>query len=419
MWVERNGKTWRVRDEVAGRKVDLATGYPNITAARAAMILLKAEALRGESLVPRGGKTTLNAHVDEWWPGYLRGVKPSTAESERARLDCHILPMLGHLTLDDVDGVLVGEWVSMLTEGNGAWRKGSKRRRTPLAPKSVANCHGLLFVIMKAAVAKRLIRTNPCVGTTLPERVHHEMRFLTDAEITRLMKVVPSYWRPLVLLLLATGMRWGEAIGLRAGRVDLTPARPRLLVVEQLQELAGSGRMVWTTPKSARGRRTVSFRRRTADALAPLVRGKDKADVVFRAPGGGLVRSRVFRRLWVKWTKEAGVEGLRIHDLRHTHASILISAGRPFSAISRRLGHASYAVTDAIYGHIREEADEGILDAIDVALDGVDLDFDDDADTAALVLRRRGERRGNGGRTGPTRVHSNVVSRRSAGVEAA
>lgn len=366
MWVERNGPTWRIRDEVNGRKVDLAMGYPTRDSARAAMVLLKADALRGDSLVPRGGRITLDELVDAWWPSYSRRLKPTAVKSEGDRLDCHIRPLLGHLSLDEVDAAAVQEWVDALSDGRGAFKPGSRRRRQPLAPKSVANTHGLLFVIMRAAVARRLIRVNPCVGTSLPARAHHEMRFLTDPEIGRLLSAVPEHWRPLVLLLLGTGLRWGEAIGLRAGRVDLLAAKPKLMVVEQLQEM--SSEMVWQTPKSERSRRTVSFTRNVALALAPLVVGKRPDEVVFTAPWGGLVRTRNFRRGWLQWTAAAGLGGLRVHDLRHTHAAILISANRPLSAISRRLGHSSIHVTDALYGHIREEADDGILDALDRAL---------------------------------------------------
>jgi site-specific recombinase XerC len=368
MWVEKNGATWRIRDEVAGRKVDIAKGYPNKTAAKDAMVQFRADQLRGDALVPRGARMPLAQFVGEWWPGYERSLKPSALKSERSRLDCHILPMIGHLELGELDSLMVQAWVGKLEEGTGAFRPGSKRRRRPLSPKTIANCHGLLFIIMAAAVRAKLIRSNPCAGTALPERVHHEMRFLTDPEIARLIKATPRHWRPLVILLVATGLRWGEAIGLRVGRVDLLAAKPKLVVLEHLHEIAGTAEMVWTSPKSQRSRRTVSFGRDVALQLVPLVTGKAPDDVVFTAPQGGMVRTRNFRRGWVKWTKAAGLEGLRIHDLRHTQVAILIAANRPLSAVSRRLGHASIAVTDTLYGHLREEVDDGILLAVDDAL---------------------------------------------------
>lgn len=369
MWVERNGKTWRVRDEVNGRKVDLAAGYPTKASAKAAMVLLRADELRGEALVPRGGRVTLDAFIDAWWPTYLPSLKPSSVHSEGARIVNHIRPLLGGLALDEVDAAAVQQFVGDLAAGLGPWvARGSRRK---LAPKTINNVHGLLYTVMKAAVAHRLIRTNPCADTHLPARTHKEMRFLTDPEIGRLLAALPEHWRPLVALLIGTGLRWGEAIGLRAGRVDLLAAPPRLRVEEQLQEMPGRGsELLFLSPKSARSRRTVSFTKGLALVLAGLVAGKEPDEVVFTTVTGALIRTRNFRRIWTKATKAAGLTGLRVHDLRHTHAAILISAGRPMMAISRRLGHSSVAVTDVIYGHLREEADDGILLAIESALSG-------------------------------------------------
>jgi len=120
-------------------------------------------------------------------------------------------------------------------------------------------------------------------------------------------------------------------------------------------------------------------------ALTPLVVDRGRDDTVFTSPRGKVVRVRNFRRVWLAACEAAGLDGLRVHDLRHTHAAILIAANRQLSAISRRLGHSSIAVTDALYGHIREEVDEGILDAIDLALAGVD----DDAEPQGVLEPRQ------------------------------
>jgi integrase len=331
---------------------------------------LQGDVIRGDALLPRGGRVTLNAFLDEWWPSYERSLKTTSADSEGARVRNHIRPILGEFALDEIDSATVQQWVNDIGAGVGPWV--ARGRRKPLAPKSVHNAHGLLFVIFAAAIAAKRLRSNPCGSTNLPARVHREMMFLTDPEIARLIRAMPEHWRPLVLLLVATGLRWGEAIGLKAGRVDLLAARPRLLVVEQLQERAGSGaELYFSSPKSARSRRTVSFTKQVALALTPVVAGKREDEVVFTTVTGLMVRTRNFRRDWLKAIERAGLPGLRIHDLRHTHAAILIAANRQLSAISRRLGHSSLAVTDALYGHLREEVDDGIIDAVNAALSQV------------------------------------------------
>lgn len=369
MWVEKHGDTFRIREQApGGAKVTLAGGYLTKTAAKDAMAELRVDVLRGEALVPGGGQLTLDAFLDEWWPGYEASLKPMAKRSEGGRVRNHLRALLGHLALEDITASTVQRWVADLGAGTGGALPGGRARR-PLAPKTVANCHGLLFTVMRAAIHAKLRRDNPCAGTSLPIREHKEMRFLTDPEMARLVAHVPAHWKPLVKLLLATGLRWGEAIGLKVGRVDLLAKSPKLLVVEQMQDTGSE--ILFHSPKSARSRRTVSFTKDVAIDVAGLVAGKEDDELVFTAPMGGVVRTRNFRRGWLKWTAAAGLEGLRIHDLRHTHASILFAANMPLPAISRRLGHSTIAVTDALYGHIREEVHDGMLAAIEAAMAGV------------------------------------------------
>lgn len=375
MWVEKHRKTWRIREERGATTVNLMSGIDTKTAAKRLMAQLKAEQIRGDQLVLRGGQMPLNAWIDEWWPGYENSLKPTSAHSEGGRVRNHIRKLLGTLTLDQVDALAVQQWVNLLgagvkdeaasTPGKTVWT------RKPLAPKTVHNCHGVLFVIMQAAVGQRLIRLNPCAGTALPARVQKEMRFLTDPEIARLITALPEHWRPLVMLLVATGVRWGEAIGLKGGRVDLLSRPPKLVIIEQMQEMSNTGELIFMSPKSAKSRRTVSFTLQVALVLTGLVAAAETGELIFRTPTGLPIRTRNFRRVWLTTIKKAGLPGLRVHDLRHTHAAILIAANRPLSAISRRLGHSTIAVTDALYGHLREEVDEGILTAVEAALSQV------------------------------------------------
>lgn len=367
MWVEKHGPTWRVRDTQAGRKVTLASGYPTKTAAKAALATLRADELRGDALVPRGGRITLADWLGAWWPGYEAGLKPTARASEGARMRNHIRDRLGHLSLDDIDPLAVQRWVSQLAQGGGVLPGGRARR--PLKGKTIRNCHGLLHKILGAAVRQRLIRANPCGDTALPEIVPYEMRFLTEPEAARLLAAVPAHWRPLVLLLVSTGLRWGEACALRVRDVDVLAGR---LQVHRSAHEAADGSIVYGTPKTARGRRTVTFPPAVGAALAGLVAGKVRDALVFTSPMGMAVRTSNFRRGWVKWTAAAGLAGLRVHDLRHTQAAWLISAGVPLTAISQRLGHSTIAVTDGVYGHLLPQVDAGIIAAVEAALAHVD-----------------------------------------------
>jgi len=371
MWVEKNGPSWRIRDIIHGRKVTLETGFATKTAAKARLTALRADQLRGDYVDPRLGRMTLSEWIDAWWPTYEVGLKPTTRHSESVRVERHIRPILGHLPLDEIDGLTIQRWLASLLNGVRDPRRQGAWQRRPLAPKTVRNVHGVLHRIMAAAVAQRLIRTNPCTDVRLPRVPHREMRFLTEPEIARLLAAVPDHWRPLVLLLVSTGLRWGEACALRARDVDVLGCK--ITVLRSMQELASTAEIVITEPKTKHARRTVTIPASVAEVLAGLIAGRDRDDLVFTAPGGGPVRTRNFRRGWIKWTRQAGLDGLRIHDLRHTHAAILISAGVPLTAVQRRLGHSSISVTSDLYGHLLPAVDSGILSVVESAISEADI----------------------------------------------
>lgn len=382
MWVEKHGPGFRIRDLQAGRKVTLESGYPNKTQAKNAMIELKADQLRGQALRPRGGRVLLADFVATWQPSWEASLKPSSHHSETGRVRNHILPLLGKYALDDVDPQ---DWVAKLAAGARDPRDPTRWLRKPIGPKTIRNCHGILHTIMDAAIAAKLIRANPCASTNLPLWERREMRFLTDPEIARLIAALPVRWRPLVLLLVSTGLRWGEAAGLAVGSVDLLAKAPYLRVVRALYDEPGSNEVVFVSPKTKQSRRTVTLSETVVEALVALVCGRGRDELLFTSLHGGPIRGRRFRRVWIAACERAGLEGLRVHDLRHTHVAILISAGQSLTAIQRRLGHSSIAVTSDLYGHLRAEVDPRLLAAIEDALAGVDMDAVAEEVAAELV----------------------------------
>ena len=363
MWVEKHGPTWRIRDLVAGRKVTLQSGYATKTAANGAMHQAESDKLRGDALVPRGGRMTLLAWLDIWWPPYVAGLKPSARISSEGILRRYIRPMLGPLALEDITPLAVQQWTADLLAGKTL-------RGKPLSVKTVRNAHGQLHTIMAGAVDERLIRQNPCERRNgrrgLPARQHHEMRFLDHAEAGRLVAATPPHFRALIIFFLGTGVRFSEAAGLRVGHIDILARTVR--IETQLQELADHAELVAVDPKSRMSIRTLGITPDMAAALIPLVSGRERDELVFRAAKGGMLRYRPFWKIWQRIITAAGLPGLRIHDLRHTHAAWLISDGVPLTAVQRRLGHASISVTSDRYGHLLGSVDPVIDDAVKKAM---------------------------------------------------
>lgn len=403
MWVEKHRKVYRIRDLVGGKQITLATGYATKTAAKDAMAILKAEELTGTGVVPRGGERLFADYCDQWWNDRKDTyTKLRSRESIEGVLTRYLRAMLGHLTMADLESpLIVQRWVGDMSAGRTLVR--SPR---PLSPTTVRNAHGLLYQLLQDAVVKyKLIRTNPCTQTRLPDEVEHEMRFLTPSEADRLVAALPEHWRPLVLFLLATGCRWGEAIGLRAKNLDVLGRKARLLK----KTIEINGRFVDEDPKSKRGRRTVGFPARIAGVLIPLAMvDDDRERRIFLGPRGGMISHKRFYPVWWKACADAGLAGLRIHDLRHTHVAWLIAANIPLSAISRRIGHKSIAVTDDLYGHLLDEVDERLVAGLDEAMTVIDMggnwgevggeDMQTEEDASNDVAGRKG-------RTPPSREH--------------
>ncbi len=185
--------------------------------------------------------------------------------------------------------------------------------------------------------------------------------FLTADQVAKLAEAAESRQegaRALIVLLAYAGLRWGEAVALRWENVDI--ARRRILVKESATEI--SGRLEWGTPKTHEVR-TVIVPQFVIEGL-----GDPGEGFVFTAPRGGPLRHSNFTKgIWLPAVKDAESvpEGLLIHDLRDTAASLAISAGASIKAVQRMLGHASAAMTLDTYGSLFDEDLEDLADRME------------------------------------------------------
>lgn len=193
------------------------------------------------------------------------------------------------------------------------------------------------------------------------------MPFLSHDEVATLVNQVDPRYRALVQLAAYTGLRAGELIALRRSPVDLL--RREISVSEQVQYI--DGRYLVSPPKSAAGRRSVALPRFVAEALDEHLTthaepGPD--GLVFPAPEGGYLHLENFRkRVWLPAVEAAGLAPLRIHDLRHTCASLAIAAGADVKVLQRMLGHAPAALTLDRYGHLLPGQAESVAERLDAS----------------------------------------------------
>jgi integrase len=309
---------------------------------------LEARKSRGEWIDPALGKTRLSEWVDRW-SGTTFHVKPKTRAGYESLLRTLILPELGRARLGEIDPLWIREWVTALV-GRG------------LSASRVRQAYRLLGAIMRAAVESNYIARSPCIGVRLPRLPKREMSFLSAEQVRDLAEAAGEY-RTLVYVLAYGGVRWGEAAAIRRRRCDLL--RGRIEVGESLAEV---GAALYFGPTKTHQSRTVTLPRFLRTMLARHLEGvPTDPDALVTAPGGGPLRLTNFRgRVWVPALRTARVpERLRIHDLRHTCASLLIARGEHPKRIQEHLGHSSIQVTMDRYGHLFPDESERLAEALE------------------------------------------------------
>jgi integrase len=243
-------------------------------------------------------------------------------------------------------------------EDTAAWV--SELIASGLAPATVRYIYRVFSLLLELAVKSSRIHRNPAAGVRLPRVQPADKRFLTHEQVGALADACGDY-RTAVLLLAYCGLRWGELAGLKVGRVDLL--RRRVEVAEAVSEVRGS--LVWGTPKSHQ-RRSVPLPRFLVDDLAVALAGKSPDDLVFTTRRGAVLRNLNFRRdVLDDAAASVGLAGLTPHELRHTAASLAVSAGANVKAVQRMLGHASAAMTLDVYSGLFDDDLDGVADRLD------------------------------------------------------
>ena len=261
------------------------------------------------------------------------------------------------------------------------------RRKAGMSPKAIANYHGLLSALFKSAIAKGLITRNPCEGVRLPPldddtEADDDMIFLTEVEFRLLHDSIHEEDRDFLLVAVGTGLRWGELTALKVKDLDLKASVPTLSVRRAWKRngkgefaLEQHGQFYLGKPKTRESRRRITLAPTVVASLQRAIRGRTSEDLVFGAPRGGrLDQGNWYESRWQRAIKAAQEKGLtktpRFHDLRHSNAAWLISAGVPLPVIQKRLGHKSIQITVDVYGGLLFQTHEVADLAIDRALGG-------------------------------------------------
>jgi integrase len=317
------------------RKVDAERWLTSVEAAKA----------RGEWIDPARSRMTVGDWSQRWLAAQVQ-LKPSTYARYAGVLRRQILPSWQTVSLAQITHADVAAWVAQLTaDGLGA--------------RTVRKAHRVLSMILDLAVRDRRLLSNPAAGVRLPRGESPTKRFLSADQVAALAKAAEKD-RVLVLVLAYCGLRFGEAAALQVA--DLDPLRRRIRVERSVTDV--DGQMVTTTPKTHM-RREVPLPRFLAQELAAHVAGRSADDLVFTSPQGGILRLNNFRRRSFDRAAAAiGLPWLTPHMLRHTAASLAVSAGANVKAVQQMLGHGSAAMTLDVYAGLFGDDLDAVADRL-------------------------------------------------------
>ena len=244
----------------------------------------------------------------------------------------------------------------------------------PLSATTVNYALAVLKFILRDAVDQAHLAANPAAPVRPvrdPDSNGHEpVRFLDPAEIRRLLNAANEPYRTLYEVAVGTGLRRGELLALRWSDVDLAKG---VLRVERTRGRVkdGDDYVVRDAPvKTKHSRRTLDLSPALVETLLAHPAGDDPAaDHVFRSPAtGGPLDPDNVDRAFVRHLALAELPAVRVHDLRHTHASLLVAIGVHPKAIQARMGHASITTTLNTYGHLMPSAFAGVGERLDALL---------------------------------------------------
>lgn len=302
----------------------------------------------GEYIDGRAGKIPFAEWTEHYQTLARRRVARKTYARDLTLLRNYVLPRWGGIPLNRIRKEDVERWVADLAAEGAAVRGGT------LAPLTVQEIYRVLHKILVAAVEADRIARVPCPAhAPIARSKRKPVRFLTEVEVHRLAEAIAPRYEAMIYVGAYGGFRIGELCALRVDDIDWRQCSIR--VDEGVTEV--SGHLAFEDPKTPRSFRTVAI----ADLAMEKLEGhltrygnlNDQRALLFEGPKGGVVRPNHWRkRAFRPAAAAAGLLPLTPHDLRHTTASLLISAGANPWMLAEILGHADTRMIDRIYGHL-------------------------------------------------------------------
>ncbi len=356
MWVARwredviqpDGSVQRVlRSEVLGPVSEIATRR----AAR--LLLLNRIALINSGQRRAEATITFGAFVaQQFEPGILPTLKYATQKSYGFLLRKHLLPRFRDIRLCDIRRAEIQQYLIEKLKQGYAW-------------ETTNHLRNLMSKVFSTAVSWDYLSDHPVRGVKMPERtLKRPHRFLSMGQVQRLIEVSDEPVRTIVLLAAMTGLRIGEILALRWGRINFAAATLRV------EETCGQGH--FGTPKSKASRREIPLSFTVVQALLAQHSRCDNVSpegLVFATRHGTPLASDNLRKRDLRPAcARAGFESITWHALRHTHGTLLHELGTPLKVAQAQLGHSHMSTTLEVYTHASASGQRQAVDRLESQL---------------------------------------------------
>ena len=311
---------------------------------------------RDTGTLVKPSKITLGDYIITWLRDYAwANLATRTAEGYEHILSKHVIPKLGNIVLTALKPEHIQKYYS-------------EKLATGLSARTVRHHHVTLHTVLQSVVKRGMLIRNPADATDPPRFTRPEMHIINEFNLQHFLDAAKqTEYYPIFYLALFTGMRRSELLALRWSDIDLVLCQ--VYVTRSLHRLR-KGETVIRPTKTAKSRRMVALSPSTCQVLREYYEKQENEalfagkllrddDLIFPWPPDTVTHA------WMKLARRVGLKGVRFHDARHTHASLLLRQNTHPAIVQQRLGHASISTTIDIYSHIMPGLQQAAANSFD------------------------------------------------------
>ena len=315
-------------------------------------------------------KSTVNTFLAEWINTYVTPVKSkTTSQGYQKIIDRYIKNTIGNITLEDLNAITVQKWVNSLSDG-------SPITNEPLSPQTVKNSFLVLHSAMRKAVELKLIQESPCEYTQLPKLVKYQAKVFDEQDLKKFLKAIKGTdLETPMMIVVSCGLRRGELLALKWSSIDWND---KTLNITENRVQTPCNEIYTKDPKSKAGTRSIVMPNSLFDYLKSEYDRLKLCDksfsetnyIVHMKDTKEPYRPDVFSQKFKRFLEKNHLKKIRLHDLRHTCATMMLTAGITPKVAQQILGHSEISTTLDTYSHVLKRVEIDAAEKLDKQIFG-------------------------------------------------